>query len=67
MERDSLIEQTDFQDIDVLMDTMEATRVFLNAHTNDFELKILVGPYGMMTLKTIIYGSVGQNSFPHNC
>ena len=55
MEQRGLVEQTDFQCIDNLMYTLKATENMLVGRT--FYTEILVGPYGMMTLKTVIRGA----------
>ena len=67
MERGALVEQTDYQDIDALMQAKARTESFLVAHLSIFELHILVGPYGMMTLQTTIYAAIGQDPCKNNC
>ena len=63
MEQRGLVEQTDFQCIDWLMFTLKSTEEILAGR--DFYTEILVGPYGMMTLKTVVRGT-RQNFDPDN-
>lgn len=63
-----LVERTEFQCIDQLMRAWKGTEELLLQNRAHGEVNVAVGPYGMLELKTTIYGpSTGQDTKEDYC